>query len=199
MTTFTNEMKGMASFQEIEGALEILHNGGLLLYPTDTLWSIGCDATDPVAIERVCNLKGRKSTEDFEVLVDSLEMLRQYIDHLHPKLETLLAYHVRPLTVIFENGRNLPERLLAARRRVAFRLAQDKFCRTLITAFGRPLIATPAHSHDQPYPVNFGAVSSVIIEGADYVVKYRQNEKEAGEPAVMVQLSRRDELVFLRE
>lgn len=196
MTTFTNETKGMVSQDEIQEATEALRTGGLILYPTDTIWSIGCDATDPVAIERICNLRGHRSTDDFELLFDSFELLRRHVGPIHPRLETLLAYHVRPLTVLFDQPRRLPERL---GRRIAARLAQDELCRTLITAYGAPLVATAASLHGQPYPINFGAVSSQVIEGVDYVFKHRQQEKSNGEPSVMVRLSERDELEFLRE
>ena len=91
MTTLTNEVKSMVTYQEIEGAVRALENGGIILYPTDTIWSIGCDATDPVGVERVCRLKGSKSTKGFELLVDSVQMLKEYIEHLHPKIETLLV------------------------------------------------------------------------------------------------------------
>lgn len=199
MTTSTKERTGMVTYQELEEAKETLKTGGLLLYPADSLWSIGCDATDPVAVERVCNLKGDRSTESFEILVDSIEMIRRYVDHLHPKIETLLAYHVRPLTVKFNRGRNLPERLLAADGSVAIRLAQDPSCRSLITHYRRPLVATTANRHDHPHPSSFGAISSAIIEGVDYVIKHRQQEKDMGDPPVMVRLSERGELEFLRE
>lgn len=197
--TFANELKGIASYEQVEEAIAALQTGGLLLYPTDTLWSIGCDATDPVAIERICNLRGHRNTADFEVLVDSTAMLRHYIHHLHPKLETLLAYHTRPLTILFEKGRNLPERLLRPGGSVAIRLVQDAFCRALIAAYRRPLIAVEACKYGQPSPQNFGAVSSAIIKGVECVIRYRQEEGEAGEPSVMVQLSEKEELIFLRE
>ena len=196
MTTSTNEMKAMVSHDEIQGAIDALHTGGLILYPTDTVWSIGCDATDPVAIERICNLRGHRSTDDFELLFHSFDLLRRHVAHIHPRLETLLAYHVRPLTVLFDQPRRLPERLGAP---IAARLVQDECCRALIAAYGAPLIATAASLHGHPYPANFGAVSSQVIEGVDYVFKYRQQDKSNGEPSVMVRLSERDELEFLRE
>jgi len=197
MMSSTKEVKRMASYPEIEQAIAALHNGGLLLYPADTLWSIGCDATDPVAIERVCNLRGSRSTDEFEIMVSSIDMMRQYIDHLHPKLETLLAYHKRPLTVQFKRGRNLPERLIDGA--VAVRLAHDPFCRALIEAYSRPLIAVQASREGQAAPATFGTVSSGIIEGVDYILQQQPQNGVTGEPAVMVRLSERGELVFLRE
>ena len=199
MMTFTNEMKGIANYEQVEEAIAILQTGGLLLYPTDTLWSIGCDATDPVALERICNLRKHKSTEEFEVLVDSIEMLRHYIHRLHPKLETLLAYHTRPLTVLFEGGRNLPNRLLRQDGSVAIRLVRDDFCRALIGTYRRPLIAVAACRYGQPYPAGFGAVSSAVIKGVECVIKCRQQDGENGEPSVMVKLSEKEDLLFLRE
>lgn len=199
MTTLINEAKYMVAYHEIEGAVRALENGGIILYPTDTLWSIGCDATDPVGVERVCRLKGSKSAEGLELLVDSIQMLKEYVEHLHPKIETLLLYHARPLTVLFDNARNLPDRLIGPDGTIAVRIVQDEFCRHLISETNRPLVATPASTGSSQYPVNFGAISSEIIESVDYVIKYRQNEKTPGEPSVMIRLSERDELEFLRE
>lgn len=199
MTSSTKEVTGMASYQEIEQAVAVLQSGGLLLYPADTLWSIGCDATDPVAVERICNLRENRSTSEFEILVSSIDMMRHYVDHLHPKLETLLAYHVRPLTVQFERGRNLPDRLIDPDGAVAVRLAQAPFCRALIKTYGRPLIAVQASREGQTIPASFGAVSSSIIGGVDYVLQPHQKNGITGEPAVMVRLSKRGELEFLRE
>lgn len=189
----------MASYQEIEQAVAVLHSGGLLLYPPDTQWCIGCDATDPVAVERVCNLRGSRSTAEFEILVSSIDMMRRYVDHLHPKLETLLAYHVRPLTIQFKRGRNLPDRLIEPDGAVALRLIHDPFCRALIKAYSRPLIAVQASGEEQAAPAAFGAVSSGILEGVDYVLRQRERNSITGEPAVMVRLSERGHLEFLRE
>ncbi len=199
MTTYTNEKMRMAQQYDLEGALTTLRNGGVILYPTDTIWSIGCDATNPQAIEKVRRIKQNSAARSFEILVDSIQMLKNYVEHLHPKIETLLIYHVRPLTVVFDRPRNLPLDLAAPDGTAAFRLVQDEFCRQLIEHLNRPILASYASIGDLTYPVNFGAISSEIIEGVDFVVKYRQHEKAVGEPSVMVKLSRRDELIFLRE
>ncbi|MBK7874095.1 MAG: Sua5/YciO/YrdC/YwlC family protein [Saprospiraceae bacterium] len=199
MTTYTNEKIRMVQEYDIKGALAILRNGGVILYPTDTIWSIGCDATNPQAVEKVHNIKQKATARSFEILVDSIQMLKDYVEHLHPKIETLLLYHMRPLTVVFDRPRNLPSNATGSDGAAAIRLVQDEFCRSLITEYGKPLLASFASIGDLTFPVNFGAISSEIIEGVDFVVKYRQNEKSASEPAVMVKLSKRDELIFLRE
>ncbi len=199
MTTYTNEKIRMIKEYNLKGALTTLQQGGILLYPTDTVWSIGCDATNTLAIEKVKRLKQHTSTGGFEILVDSIQMLRQYVAHLHPKIETLLLYHVRPLTIVFDRARNLPAEVIAPDGSVAIRLVQDAFCSSLICDFGKPLLATFASMSEGTFPVNFGAISSEVIEGVDFVVKHRQGEKKTSEPSVVVRLSRRDELIFLRE
>jgi len=199
MATYTNEKIRMVQEYDTKGALVTLQQGGIILYPTDTIWSIGCDATNTQAIEKVYQIKQKDSARGFEILVNSLQMLRDYVVHLHPKLETLLVYHMRPLTVVFDKPRNLPANAIAPDGTVAIRVVQDEFCRSLITELGKPLLAAFATKHEGTFPVNFGAISSEIIEQVDYVVKFRQNEKMIHEPSVMVKLSRRDELVFLRE
>jgi L-threonylcarbamoyladenylate synthase len=199
MTTYTNEKIRMVQEYDIKGALKVLQEGGVLLFPTDTVWSIGCDATNPQAIEEVMAIKKKAIHKNVEILVDSITMLKNYVEHLHPKLETLLTYHVRPLTVVFDNACNLPESLLAPDGTVGVRVVQDDFCRALIRAHGEPILAAFASVGEGTFPTNFGAISSEIIEEVDFVVKYRQNEKAINEPSVVVRLSNRDELEFLRE
>ncbi len=199
MTTYTNEKIRMVQEYDTKGALATLQQGGIILYPTDTIWSIGCDATHPRAIEKIYQVKHKDSAQGFEILVNSIQMLKDYVVHLHPKLETLLVFHVRPLTVVFDKPRNLAANAIAPDGTVAIRVVKDEFCRALITELGKPLLAAFASMHEGTYPVNFGAISSEIIEQVDYVVKFRQNEKMMHEPSVMVRLTRRDELIFLRE
>lgn len=199
MTTFTNEISCMVHNYDLDGAIHKLDQGGLILYPTDTIWGIGCDATNPTAVSRVYDLKKRDHSKSFVILVDSIHMLKQYVDHLHPRIETLLLYHLRPLTVIYNQGVNLAENASALDGSVAIRIVKDPFCRALINTFDRPLIATSANINNEPFPANFGEVSSEIIQGVDYVVKHRQHEKGLGQPSVIVRLSDKDELIFIRE
>ncbi len=199
MTTYTKEKIRMVQEYDIEGALNALQEGGVILYPTDTVWSIGCDATNPQAIEKVMAIKKKSTTKNFEILVDSVTMLKNYVEQVHPKLETLLIYHMRPLTIVFDRARNLPASATAPDGSIAVRVAQDDFCRALIRAHGEPLLAAFASMGEGTFPTNFGAISSEIIEAVDFVVKYRQNEKTVSEPSVVVKLSNRDELEFLRE
>lgn len=198
MTTFTNE-SFMVQNYDLSPALGALQQGGLILYPTDTLWSIGCDATNEDAIYSLRELNNLSTSHPIELLFSSIDMIKAYVEHLHPRLETLLVYHVQPLTILIDCPRRLPSALFSSDGSIAIRLVQDPYCQQLITEFGFPLVAACAGSPERSLPASFGAVSSDLIRGVDYVVKHRQLEKVSGQLSVMVKLSEQDELIFLRE
>lgn len=182
-----------------ENIAEILNNDGIILYPTDTIWGLGCDATNPVAVERVYNLKQRDRSKPFVLLVDSIEMIKDYVEMLHPRLETLMMHHTRPMTVIYDKAKNLPENAVGPGGSVAIRVAMDPFCKQLIRAVGKPLVASSANISEEPFPATFGEISSQVIQGVDYVAKHRRNDKAPKEPSVIVKYDGKGELVFLRE
>jgi len=132
------------------------------------------------------------------LLVSSIDMLKEYVFTLHPKIETLLAYHERPITVIYDAPIGLPETLLASDGTVAIRVVRDHFCEKLIEAFGKPIISTSANVSGQPFPESFGQISSEILSKVDYVVKHRQADKQKNEPSLLIKMSPKGELVFLR-
>lgn len=184
---------------QIYQAVNVLNTGGLILYPTDTIWGIGCDATDAEAVAKVFALKKRDLSKPLVVLVDSLEMLKEYVVEVHPRIDTLLSYHQRPLTIIFEQARQLPSNLIAKDNSVAIRIVKDDFCQEMIKEFGKPIVATSANISNEPFPENFGAISSDVIKGIDFVVRHRQMEKTQGLPSVLVRVQKDGELLFLRE
>lgn len=178
---------------------DILADDGIILYPTDTIWGLGCDATNPVAVERVYNLKQRDRSKPFVLLVDSIDMLKDYVEALHPRLETLMMYHTRPMTVIYDQAKNLPENAVGPGGSVAIRVAYDPFCQQLIQAIGKPLVATSANISNEPFPTIFGEISSQVIQGVDYVARHRRTDKAPKEPSVIVKYDGKGELVFLRD
>lgn len=199
MTT-TNVPFSMFQHYDLNGALEASKCEGLLLIPTDTVWSIACDATDRVAIERLRRLGKPTRERPIEILFNDIEQLKVYVDRLHPRLETLLLYHLRPLTIITERALGLPERALLPDGTLAARLTQDKYCRQLIEAMGSPLATLAASASQQlPAPAGFGYIRSDVIENVDYVARYRQKDRQADELSVMVRLDELEELHFLRE
>ncbi len=174
-------------------------NGDIFLFPTDTIWGIGCDATNSAAVQKIYDLKKRVPEKPYVLLVSSIEMIKDYVYQVHPRIETLLLHHKRPLSVVYPGAINLPPISIADDGSVAIRVVQDPFCRELIDAVGRPLVATSANISNQPFPGNFGEISSEILSGVDQVVKLRQDEKKVNNPSVLITIDKRGEVVFLRK
>ncbi len=195
----TNLSGFMFENDSIQDITNILSNSGILLMPTDTIWGIGCDATNSDAIKKVFDLKQRDYNKPLSILVDSIAMIKDYVVEIHPRIETLLMHHTRPLTVIYPEARNLPDNLLPENRSIAIRVVKDPFCQEIIRQLGKPIVSTSANIAGQPFPAHFGEVSSAIIQGVDYVVKQRQHEKNTSEPSVIVQIDTAGELTFIRE
>jgi L-threonylcarbamoyladenylate synthase len=184
---------------DISDIARILLEGSIICYPTDTIWGIGCDATNLDAVARVTALKSRAPEKGYIVLVADIEMLKTYVPKIHPRVETLLSFHNRPLTVVYGQAVGLPTTVKAADGSVAVRVVQDEFCQELIRQINRPLLSTAAHVHGSPWPATFGGISSEILGGVDYVVKYRQDDKRPGEPSAIARLDRHQEFEFLRD
>ncbi len=200
MTTITQEKNMTQQREEIRRAAIALDADKRLLFPTDTVWSLGCLSTAEESLLQMRQFYGPKFNQDVEILVNSLEMLKDYVEELHPRLETLLVFHSRPLTLLLEQGRNLPPDLLNKDGSVNLRLVQDPFTNDLINAVGQqPIVSIPAFRPGELVPSSFGSVSSEVIRWVDYVVKFKQTGKGADKLSVKVRLSEREELLFLRE
>lgn len=184
---------------DISEIARLLEAGGLICYPTDTIWAIGCDATNETAIARLAAFKELPPGTGLVILVNSIDMLKHYAPKIHPRVETLLAYHQRPLTMIYEKPIGLPAGVKHANGTAAIRVVTDEFCHELIKTFGKPIVSTAACKHGKPWPPTFGSISSEILGGVDYVVKYRQDDKEPHEPSAIARLDRHKELEFVRE
>lgn len=198
MTTFTKRTTSiMVHDKDLINSLSTLNNEGLLLFPTDTIWSIGCDSTDEVATRRL--LKISDQNQQFEMLVDSLEMLQQYVEHLHPRIETLLSFHARPLSIVFKKIRNVAEVLQDAPQKIAFRLCQDAYCKQLISSFGKPILTIKASLDAGETPKSFGNIRSDVFSTVDYISKYRQRKTGTEMEAVMVEFDEDGALYFIRE
>ncbi len=184
---------------DISEIASLLQKGSIICYPTDTIWGIGCDALHEASVERISSIKGRTPEKGYVLLVSSIEMLKRFVPKMPPRLETLLSHHTRPLTMIYSDSVGLPAWVKAPDGSVAIRVASDEFCCELIEAFGNPIVSTSANKSGVPFPPTFGGISSEILAAVDYVVKYRQDDKEPGEPSPIAKLDRYQELEFLRE
>ncbi|MBP7699211.1 MAG: threonylcarbamoyl-AMP synthase [Saprospiraceae bacterium] len=181
-------------------ALSVLESGGVILYPTDTIWGIGCDATNPEAVEKIYTIKHRPADKGLIVMVDSIDMLKKYVHLVHPRIETLLSVHLQPLTIIYDSPMGLAPNVAAPDGTVAIRVTLDAFCKQLIGKFKKPIISTSANVSGTPFPTHFGAISSDILQAIDFVVKYKNDLKSDAMPSVIAKLDNEtEELIFMRE
>jgi L-threonylcarbamoyladenylate synthase len=184
---------------ELEEICATLEKGGVILYPSDTIWGIGCDATNVKAIEKIYKIKKRPPSAPLIVLVDSIDMLKHYVSRIHPRVETLLSLHLQPLTIVYHGVKGLPDILHSDRKTVGIRVVLDPFCQAVIRRFGRPIISTSANVSGTPWPKGFGEISSEIIKASNYIVRHRREEKNTGQPSVVATYDAKGELTFLRE
>lgn len=176
---------------------DLLINDGILLLPTDSVWGICCDATRPSAIHRILKLKHQQEGTGLVTLVSDMAMLKSYIHSIPPRLETLIALHQRPLTVLYK-GVSLPQALQGPDESTALRVVKDPFIHDLIQSLGRPLVASTAGLWGETPPSHFGAISSHILENVDYVALWRRKEREEKEVSIIVQMNAYLELDFIR-
>ncbi|MEO6189363.1 MAG: L-threonylcarbamoyladenylate synthase [Saprospiraceae bacterium] len=169
-----------------------------ILYPTDTVWGLGANIHDEVSVRRLSEIKLRPVNKSFILLVDSLEMLSQYVIRIHPRVETMLYYHVQPVTIIYPRARNLPEYLLAEDQSIAIRVCKDMFCQELIAFIGQPLISTSANYSGKETPSNFSEIDPSLLDKVDYVVRHRQNDKSKSKSSVIARYDEEGVLYFIR-
>jgi L-threonylcarbamoyladenylate synthase len=189
----------MENFEtDITQSLEVLRAGGIILYPTDTIWGIGCDATNIVAIKRIYNLKKREEKKSMIILVVHEEDIDNYVLNPSKKLMDFLSGQNNPTTAIFGEARNLPENIINEDGSIAIRIVQDDFCSKLIQQLSKPIISTSANVSGTDSPKNFSEIPNVIKDGVDYIVHHRQHELKKHQPSSIVRLGREGELEMLR-
>lgn len=171
---------------DIEQCLAVLQEGGIILYPTDTIWGLGCDATNADAVEKITVLKKRPQNKSFVVLAASEREVLQYVAAPDLSVFDYLQKTGKPTTVIYENALGLAENVLADDGSVAIRLCNDEFCRHLIKRFRKPIVSTSANVSGEPSPSIFGEISNEIILGADFVVSWRQDEITPAKPSSII-------------
>ena len=155
---------------EIENAIKVLSSGGIIIYPTDTIWGIGCDATNDKAVAKVFDLKQRSESKSLITLVDDINMLQLYIPDIPDEIPNFLNKAKRPTTVIYSHPTGLAENVIAADNTVAIRIVQNKFCKALIHEFGGPIVSTSANFSNQPSPARFDEIDPLLLKQVDYIV-----------------------------
>ena len=163
--------------------------GGLILYPTDTIWGIGCDATNEEAVRRVYELKRRSDHKAMLLLMDSSAKLNYYVQEVPDVAWDLIELADSPLTVIYSGARNVAPNLLAEDGSVGIRITQEEFSHKLCERFRKPLVSTSANVSGEPSPANFSEISATIKAGVDYIVRYRQDDLSKAAPSHIIKLS----------
>jgi len=162
---------------EIKKTIEVLKKGGLILYPTDTVWGIGCDATNAEAIDKIFRLKEREESKSMICLVSDFKMLQQYIEEVPEVAYDILKNTTKPTTIIYDRPLRVAENIIADDNTLAIRVVRDPFCGKLIRKFKRPIVSTSANISGIPTPKNFKEISTAILEGVDYVVNLPLQKK----------------------
>jgi L-threonylcarbamoyladenylate synthase len=184
--------------EEVNKALEVLQSGGLILYPTDTIWGIGCDATNEEAVDKVFKLKGRAEDKSMIILLESENRLDSYIKEVPAIAYDLIEYTEKPLTIIYSGAKNLAPNVINKDGSVGIRVVKHPFCQQLIQRFRKPIVSTSANLSGQPSPKNFYEISEEIVLGVDYVVNLDQDDLTEKTSSTIMKLEVDGRFSFIR-
>ncbi len=184
--------------EEIENAITVLKRGGIILYPTDTVWGIGCDATNPDAVDKVFKLKQRSDEKSLICLVNDFRMLNEYVENVPEVAYDILKYAKKPTTIIYDDPIRVAENIIAEDNSLAIRVTKDEFCKKLIQRFRRPLVSTSANISGGKTPQSYAEIDPLILEGVDYVVNLQHNSK-SGKPSAIIKLKNDGSVKVIRQ
>lgn len=183
---------------QLDEIVSVLLRGGTILYPTDTIWGIGCDATNAKAVEKIYRIKERLIDKSFIILVKDLEMLKDYVVEV-PEIAVELQESISdPLTIIYSGGKNLAKNVIASDGSVAIRIPTHDFCLKLLDRFNKPLISTSANVSGGSVPFSFRSISDQIKESVDYIAPIEQNTINRPKPSTIVKVDAKGEITVIR-
>ena len=184
--------------EDINKAIEVLRKGGIILYPTDTIWGIGCDATNPEAVEKIYRIKRRAESKAMLVLMSGVAELERYVENVPEIAYDLIDVAVRPLTIIYDKAVGLAPNLVAEDGSIGIRITQEAFSSQLCRRFRKPIVSTSANISGTSGPLGFRDISPEIIDAVDYVVGYRQDETVEARPSSVIKLSESGVIKIIR-
>ncbi len=184
---------------EVENTVRVLEEGGVIVYPTDTVWGLGCDALNSRAIDRVYKIKKRAEQKSLIILVDTFQTLSKYVTRVPDIAIDLISSIENPVTVIYDNARNLPRNTSAPDGTIAIRVVRDEFCLALIKELGKPIISTSANISGEPTPLVYKQISQGILDNADYVVKLFHEKFNQGKASTIIRLFENGTYKIIRE
>ncbi|MFH6967007.1 L-threonylcarbamoyladenylate synthase [Flavobacterium sp. FlaQc-28] len=184
--------------EEILKAYEVIKEGGIILYPTDTVWGIGCDATNPEAVAKIYKLKQRAETQSMIVLMNGEKMMYNVFKNIPEVAWQILDLSEKPTTLILDEPRNVAANIIATDNSLGVRLVKEPFCFKLLERMKKPLVSTSANISGQPTPIAFKDINPAIINGVDYVVNL-YHDKVAGKPSTIIKLTNDSQVKVIRK
>lgn len=185
--------------EEIEKCIEVLKNGGTILYPTDTVWGIGCDASNVEAVEKVLKIKNRPSDKSIIILLDDDRKLNRYVKDIPDSAWDVLDCAVKPTTIVYPEGINLAPNVLSKDKSIGIRICKDEFCNQLIKRLNKPLVSTSANISGSESAKSFKDIDPSILSKVDYVVNLRRNEDMGKKPSSIIKIGSKGEIEILRK
>ncbi|NEW81978.1 MAG: threonylcarbamoyl-AMP synthase [Mariniphaga sp.] len=184
---------------DIVKAVEVLRSGGIILYPTDTIWGIGCDATNAAAVKRIYEIKQREDTKSMLVLMENPNLLNSYISEVPEIAWELIEVADTPLTIIYPGAKNLAVNLVANDGSIGIRITNEAFTQQLIQRFRKPVVSTSANISGQKSPQNFAEISEEIKKSVDFIVKFRQDDLTRSNPSGIIKLGVGGQIEIIRK
>ena len=184
---------------DVEHCLQVLQAGGVILYPTDTVWGLGCDACNVMAVQKIYQIKQREETKSMIVLLTEEREVIKYVAQPDLSVFDYLDETTKPTTVIYKGAIGMASNLIAPDGSIAIRIVKDEFCRHLIKRLRKPLVSTSANISGQPAPALFSAIDPAITAAADYVVQYRQNDTSIAQPSAVIRWNDDGTVTVLRK
>ncbi len=185
--------------EDINEALNTLRQGGIILYPTDTIWGLGCDPANESAVRKLFKIKARNKSKSLIILVTSLSMIERYTENTPGIAYELAAISDSPLTVVYPKGKNLAGGVCADDGSIAIRICNDEFCNLLINRFRKPVVSSSANFSGHSTPANFGEIEKSLIDKVDYVVKYRRNDRSKGVASPVIKVNGNGTIEIIRK
>ncbi len=192
-------MKDNFDRKDLEAALETLRKGGTIVYPTDTIWGIGGDATNAEVVSRIYQIKKRDDRKSMIILLENENQLQSYVQNVPDIAYDLIEFSERPLTIVFDGAKNLPANLVGEDSTIGIRIVKHPFCKALIQKFRKPIVSTSANLSGNPSPAKFDDIDGEILDQADYTVQFGQDSAEEGRPSVIMRLANDGSFEFLRK
>ncbi len=185
--------------EDLKKALEVLKKGGVILYPTDTIWGIGCNATNEEAVARIYQIKKRSDTKSMLVLMENASLLERYVEEVPSIAYDLIEVTDKPMTIIYPGAKNLAPNLIAQDGTIGIRITSESFTRQLIQRFRKPIVSTSANISGEPSPATFADITESLRQAVDYVVRYRQDDLTPASPSSIIKLGVGGQIEIIRK